>query len=125
VRTTLQTILSAISAAVLILLLVVLLPLSGSNCYAVTLAWDESVCEGDCTDGVDGYKIYWGNQSGIYPNSQDVGNVLQTDIAIPSNSYIAVTGYNIQGESGYSSEIFYADSSIIKKIMTFFRRLRG
>ena len=101
-RTTLQTILSAISAAVLILLLVVLLPLSGSS---VTLAWDAS-------ENATGYKLYWGEESGVYGFSQDVGDVLQADVPIPANSFIAATAYNDNGESGYSDEILYAQLSI-------------
>lgn len=73
----------------------------------ITLEWDAAVCDGDCTNGVDGYKVYWGSSSVLYQHARNVGDVLTTEICIPLNYYIAVTAYNIDGESQYSSEVQY------------------
>ena len=97
-------------AAVLILLLVVLLPLSGSSQALVTLAWDAN-SEPDLA----GYKIYWGDASGDYNQSLDVGNVTQADAPIVYGQYIAVTAYDNEdpvNESGYSNEVYYAQIDI-------------
>lgn len=80
--------------------------LSSTNSDAVRLAWDASECTGDCEPhGVDGYRIHWGSESGIYPNDQDVGNTLEVEVDIPDGSYIVVTGYNSAGSSENSNEI--------------------
>jgi len=55
--------------------------------------------------------VHWGAEPGIYPSSQDVGDVLEATIDIPDDSYIVVTAYNEGGESGYSNEVFYQEES--------------
>lgn len=72
---------------------------AAANSAQVTLQWN-SVTE------ADGYKVYYGPESGNYASSQDVAN--QTDCSLslgPGTYYFAVTAYNSYGESGYSDEI--------------------
>jgi hypothetical protein len=68
-------------------------------------------------ENTDGYKIYWGTEQGTYPNNEDVGDVLQAEVAIPYKSYIVVTAYNEEGESGYSESILYGDHMTIHGIL--------
>jgi len=89
----------------LTLLLAGLLLLFGSKSYAVLIGWDGS-------DGATGYRLWWGTSDGIYDNSQDVGDVLQSDIPAPIGSYIAATAYNEYGESDFSESIFYGPTGI-------------
>ena len=56
----------------------------------------------------DRYKIHWGSQPRTYSNTLDVGNVIQADVDIPAESYIAATAYDTdENESDYSEEIFH------------------
>src|SRR4026208_1637941 len=61
----------------------------------VTLAWDRS------TDpNVTGYTLYWGNQSGSYPGSLNVGNVTQAQVSGLTDGmpyYFVVRAYNSAG----------------------------
>lgn len=72
----------------------------------VTVAWNPN-SESDLA----GYKVYYGNATGIYDTSVDVGNKTNyTILGIVSGQgyFIAVTAYDTSGnESGYSSEISY------------------
>ncbi len=86
-----------------ILLAVVILLLFGHNSFAVDLEWDSP----SGPQEVDGYRVHWGAESGIYTNSQDVGNALQASLPIPLGSYINVTAYNEHGESDYDGEVYY------------------
>jgi hypothetical protein len=81
--------------------------LSGSS-GAVQIAWDAVEAGAQPT----GYNAHWGNEPGVYVNTQNVGLVTQAEIPAPFNSYIAVTAYNDSGESGYSNEIYYAQLGI-------------
>jgi hypothetical protein len=72
----------------------------------VTLTWDPN----DETD-LAGYRLYYGNESGVYPNVRDVGNT-ETTCTVPlypgETYYFAATAYNTaQLESSYSSEVMY------------------
>lgn len=90
----------------LLLLLPVALFLSPQhlNAEPVKLGWDAN----DPAEGVEGYKLYWGNASGDYCCWLDVGAVTESGVIdIPLDSYIAVTAYNETGESDYSTEIFF------------------
>jgi hypothetical protein len=58
------------------------------------------------------YIIYWGTTSGVYPNSQDVGNVTSYDLSVLSPAlssgttyYFVVRGSDGSGESDASSEL--------------------
>src|SRR3954465_11409863 len=62
---------------------------------SVTLAWDKSP-----DASVTGYTVYWGNQSGSYPGSLNVGNVTQAQIAGLTDGtpyYFVVRAYNASG----------------------------
>jgi hypothetical protein len=69
------------------------------------LTWDPNV-----EPNVAGYSVYWGIESGIYPQSVDVGS--QTDYTIYSleegqTYYFSVTAYKGTGtESDYASEVY-------------------
>ncbi len=69
----------------------------------VVLAWDPNT-ESDLA----GYKIYYGNSSGVYSTVVTIGT--QTTYTIsglaPGTYYFAVTAFNTSGlESGYSNEV--------------------
>lgn len=68
---------------------------------AVPVMWDAN------TDDTVGYKVHYGNSSGAYDITQDVGDVTAYVVAVPDgNWFIAVTAYDAAGnESGYSNEI--------------------
>ncbi len=72
----------------------------------VTLAWDASISP------VAGYRIYYGNGSGVYTNIIDVGAVSSatvSNLVAGSTYYFAATAYDTAGlESTFSSEISYA-----------------
>ena len=73
---------------------------------SVTLEWDPP--DGSPSD-LAGYKIYYGNSSGNYTNSIDVGNVTTytvTGLTEGLTYYFAATAYDIyENESDYSNEI--------------------
>ena len=50
-------------------ILVLLFSVSAAQAASLTLAWDPS------PEPVGGYILYWGTETGVYPNSVDVGNV--------------------------------------------------
>ena len=61
----------------------------------VTLAWDRSA-----DPSVTGYTLYWGNQSGSYPSSLNVGNLTQAQVAGLTDGmpyYFVVRAYNSSG----------------------------
>jgi hypothetical protein len=72
----------------------------------VTLMWDPNT-EPD----LDGYKLYYGNTSGTYPNVIDVGNTETYTVngLVPGETYyFAATAYTTAGlESGLSNELVY------------------
>jgi hypothetical protein len=89
-------------------LVTLLLLIFTTNVYSAqfTVAWNPN-SESDLA----GYKVYYGNSSGIYDNSVNVGN--QTNYTIPNLAigktiYIAVTALDLSGnESVYSDEVIY------------------
>jgi hypothetical protein len=72
----------------------------------VTLMWDQNT-EPD----LDGYKIYYGDMSGVYPNVINVGNCESctvTGLAPGKTYYFSATAYNTSGlESDFSDEVVY------------------
>ena len=72
----------------------------------VSLAWEEST-----GPDVAGYKIHYGNYSGNYQYTVDLGNVTSCTISAlieGTTYYFAATAYNTeQQESDYSNEISY------------------
>ena len=105
----------------LILFLTMVIMAMAVSVQADVMRWDASI--GD----VDGYKIYYGNEAGVYPFHEDVGNVLEVgtpnvDGALaehfelnPGTWYFIVRAYNISGESGDSN---IADLSIAGRVIT-------
>jgi fibronectin type 3 domain-containing protein len=75
-----------------------------------TLEWDPN-SETDLA----GYKLYYGQASGSYDTTIDVGNQTTytlTDLPVGETYYIAATAYNTSGlESGYSNEVIFDASS--------------
>lgn len=62
------------------------------------------------TDGsqVDGYKIVYGEESGQFVNSRNVGNVTRfqwEDYPLSSGRFVAVKAYNRFGDSDPSEEL--------------------
>ena len=74
---------------------------------SVTLAWDAP----NAASGIAGYRVYYGNSSGIYPQIIDVGN--STTVTVPNLVpgqiyYVVVTDYNTAGlESGPSNQVSF------------------
>ena len=72
----------------------------------VTLNWEASP-----SGSVNGYRVYFGAESGIYTNTTDVGNV--TVLTIPGleggvTYYFVVSAYDATGlESDFSNEVAY------------------
>ncbi|MBN2317858.1 MAG: fibronectin type III domain-containing protein [Acidobacteria bacterium] len=76
----------------------------------VSLAWNPSVSE-----GVVGYKVYYGNSSRSYGSSQTVGNQTSYTVAGLSDGtyYFSVTAFDAAGnESGFSNEVSTAVGAI-------------
>ena len=102
-----------------ILLIAVLILVMAVSVNAATLKWDASTGE------VDGYIVYWGTETGVYPFHENVGNVLEVgtpnqDGALaehfqlnPGTWYFVVRAYNTIGESGDSN---IADLTITENI---------
>jgi Fibronectin type III domain/FG-GAP-like repeat len=74
-----------------------------ADAASLTLAWDPDV------SNVTGYTLYWGTQSGVYPNSVDVGNQTSRQVTGLGNQvryYFVVKAYDSAGEfSGPSAEV--------------------
>ena len=62
--------------------------------------WDASV-------GASGYKLHYGQESGDYSKSVDVGNVTTYTVSdlTAGGWYFVASAYNDYGESDYSNEI--------------------
>jgi hypothetical protein len=65
--------------------------------------------DGTPLNDLDGYRIYYGDTSGVYAAPVEVTDITATSIALslPSGSYyVAMTAMNRNGdESGYSNEV--------------------
>src|SRR3989454_7450604 len=88
-----------------------------SSAAQVTLAWDANT-EPDLA----GYKLYYGNSSGSYQLSVDVGN--QTNYTLSGLLdgriyYFAATAYNLSlAESGFSNEVSKAIADVTPPIVS-------
>lgn len=92
-----------LSSIIIEFLLIILFfnPLSVS---ASMLQW------GPTTEGVSGYRLYYGTSQGNYTNSKDVGLAIEyslSNLPLVENStyYFVVRAYNSAGESDDSNEI--------------------
>lgn len=76
----------------------------------VSLSWDAPTTNEDGTQLTDlsGYKVYYGNLSGEYSNTEDVGNLTTYKVTNLGDGewYFVVTAYDTSGnESAYSNEV--------------------
>ncbi len=83
---------------------------NGGSQGTATLAWNPPSTNADGTPltGLAGFKVYYGTQSGTYPNVIDVGNRTRYVLNnLPSGTYyFVVTAYDTSGtESGFSNEL--------------------
>ncbi len=94
----------------LILQLIIVLYAASLSAGQLTLSWTSPVVNADGTYLTDlaGFKIYYGTESGNYPNTIDVGNVtmhLINDLPDGIPHFFTVAAYDTSGnESGYSNE---------------------
>lgn len=91
---------------ILLLIIGLLVGLSG-HAADVKFAWDPNI-ETDLA----GYRLYRGEQSRVYTDHVDVGNVTGYTWTVPDGSwYFAATVYNTAGlESGYSNEVQWSSA---------------
>src|SRR3989441_808225 len=88
-----------------------------SSAAQVTLAWDANT-EPDLA----GYKLYYGNSSGSYQFSVDVGNVTSYTLSGLLDGriyYFAATSYNLSlAESGFSNEVSKAIADVTPPLVS-------
>src|SRR2546426_667928 len=88
-----------------------------SSAAQVTLAWDANT-EPDLA----GYKLYYGNSSGSYQFSVDVGNVTsytRSGLLDGRIYYFAATTYNLSlAESGFSNEVSKAIADVTPPLVS-------
>jgi hypothetical protein len=88
--------------------ILILLALATAVGLAAEAVWDASSGEFGATIG--GYKLYQGNQSGVYTYTNDVGNVTNCPFNPANGIYAAVTCYDDTGlESDYSNEAVWTN----------------
>jgi len=89
-------------------------PVSGTVTGAIDLTWTAPSTRADGTPlslaEISGYRIYYGESEGDYPNSADVADGTATSATVTDipvgNYYLVMTTYDVDGrESGYSSAI--------------------
>ena len=101
----------------IILSLLILIPIK-AIAGNVSLAWDPSP-----SDGVTGYRVHVGLQSGSYSTQFTIPNQTTytvTDLAPGGPYYFAVTAFDANGnESGYSNEVFTTVSDVNPQIIGF------
>lgn len=88
---------------IIVSILLALLLATSATAADVYLKWDRP----DSGDPI-GYKIYWGEASGAYARSIEVGPVLEAVVKglAPGKTYwFAATALYPDGESGYSNEV--------------------
>lgn len=78
--------------------------------HSVTLAWDRN----DPSEGVTGYRIYWGTSTGTHNNKVEVGDAATATIALPARAdyFFVATAYNPAGESLTSDELNVKAASV-------------
>jgi hypothetical protein len=85
-----------------------------SQSYDLPLSWVAPMTRADGSPislaDIDGYRVYFGNSSGNYPDSVDVTGGDQTSVTVTGVTagtyYVVMTTYDINGlESAYSNEI--------------------
>ena len=81
-----------------------------SNSPSLTVSWQapQENVDGSPISGISEYRIYYGETSGQYPNTEEVaGSATSHTIDLPVGEYFLVmTAIDIEGdESGYSNEV--------------------
>ena len=81
-----------------------------SNSPSLTVSWQapQENVDGSPISGISEYRIYYGESSGQYPNTEEVpGTATSHTIDLPVGEYFLVmTAIDIEGdESGYSNEV--------------------
>jgi hypothetical protein len=74
---------------------------TGASAGDLGFAWNASA-------GATGYRLHYGDTSGTYTSTVDVGGTTQTSLTtVPdcTTQYYAVTAYNSAGQSGFSSQV--------------------
>ncbi len=93
-----------VAPAVMFVVILVLLATQTAHSAQVTLEWDPIA-----TEGVTGYKLYYGTTSGNYEFTADVGNQTSytlTGLDDSGSYYFVATAYDANGaESCYSNEV--------------------
>ena len=93
-----------ICAKIIFLILILAFFSTSAMSAEVSLAWDPNT-ESDLA----GYKIHYGQSSGNYQYSVDIGNftsITVSDLTEGQTYYYAATAYDIEGnESSFSEEI--------------------
>ena len=92
---------------------------TGDGC--VRLAWDPVTQDLNGNPvTISGYKIYWGVQPGVYPNSKDIGNVTEGEVLnlAPGTYYFTASAYisSPWQESGKSNEVSSDIPSSLREI---------
>ena len=93
-------------------------PISNDKAFAaITLNWTAPTTNTDGSTLTDlaGYKIYYGNSSGNYTNSVNVGNASSYTFSSLNNGtyYFAATAYDTSGvESALSNEVAKTQSAV-------------
>src|SRR5215207_8900081 len=97
---------SAVKQSSIYLLLFLLLPLQRMQAASANLEWDPNT-ESDLA----GYRIYYGNTSGVYGATLDVGNTTRAtveNLVVGQSYYFVATAYNTAGlESTPSNEVSF------------------
>jgi len=78
----------------------------GPTPATIKLGWDANAP----TESVTGYKVYWGNATGVYNSTPTLVPATDTPTHTlygfaPGTYYFVVTAVNADGESGYSNEV--------------------
>ena len=97
---------------IIFILLNLVLGCSVSSKRPITLTWDSprTNVDGTALNNLEGYRIYYGLNSGVYPNKIDIADPSATKHIIyklsPGTYYFVITAYNGSGmESEHSKEV--------------------
>lgn len=82
------------------MLCLAMLGLATAAAWSVTIGWDGS-------RGATGYRVHHGRSSGTYTNVIEAGTNQARFLLPPGTNYIAVSAYNVVGESGLSEELVF------------------
>lgn len=83
---------------------------SAQTSLEVMLEWDAPLLDADGSrlDGLSGYRVHWGDRSGVYLQRVDVGLIEAYTVQVLEEGtyYFAVTAYDEHGnQSDFSNEV--------------------